>query len=101
MFIVCVTIFVNPGDEANFIAATRENFRGTRQEPANVRFDFSQAVDDPTRFFLYEVYKEKDGFTKHQQTAHYQKWKEAVGLMMREPRVGVKHTALFFGDAEG
>jgi autoinducer 2-degrading protein len=45
------------------------------------------------------VYREKDDFTKHQQTEHYARWKTAIADWMAQPRVGVKHKPLFFGDS--
>jgi autoinducer 2-degrading protein len=101
MFVVCVTIFVKAGDEEAFIAATLDNARHTRKEAPNVRFDVLRAEEDATRFMLYEVYKSREAFAEHQKTEHYLRWKGAVAGMMREPRVGVKHASLFFGDGEG
>jgi (4S)-4-hydroxy-5-phosphonooxypentane-2,3-dione isomerase len=98
MYIVAVTIFVKPEFLKQFVDATFDNARNTRKEPGNLRFDVSQAEDDPNRFLLYEVYKVKDDFAKHQQTAHYLKWKAAVTDWMATPRQGVKHNSLFFGD---
>src|SRR5688500_9360552 len=99
MFVVAVTVHVKPPFVQQFIEAILDNARNTRREPGNVRFDVSQAEDDPTRFLLYEVYREKDDFAKHQQTEHYVCWKAAVADWMAEPRVGVKHKPVFFGDA--
>ena len=101
MFVVAVTVFVKPEFIGPFSAATLANARGTRQEPGNVRFDVAQAVDDPSRFFLYEVYHTPEDFARHQQTAHYVTWKTAVADWMAQPRQGIKHKSLFFGDAEG
>ncbi len=94
MFVVCVTVTVKPEAVEAFVVATRANAAGTRREPANLRFDVLRAVDDPARFFLYEVYTEEAGFRAHQQTAHYLAWKEQVASMMAAPRVGVKHESL-------
>jgi autoinducer 2-degrading protein len=63
-----------------------------------VRFDVSQVEEDPNRFLLYEAYHTKDDFSKHQQTEHYARWKNAVTDWMAQPRVGVKHKPIFFGD---
>jgi autoinducer 2-degrading protein len=95
MFVVCVTIKVKPEFVGAFIAATKLNHEGTRQEPGNLRFDVLQAEEDPTHFFLYEVYHARDDHQKHQQTAHYAAWKAAVTDWMAEPRVGVRFTTLF------
>jgi autoinducer 2-degrading protein len=101
MYVVTVTVFVKPPFVSQFIQATLENARDTRREKANVRFDVLAAEEDPTRFLLYEAYHDKDGFTTHQQTPHYLKWKQLVADWMAQPRQGVKHHSLFFGDGPG
>ncbi len=78
MFIVNVTIQVLPSAIDDFVRATRLNHEGTRQEPGNLRFDVAQAIEDPTRFLLYEVYRAPEDFTDHQATEHYKIWKAAV-----------------------
>lgn len=98
MYVVSVTIHVNPEFVEPFIAATLDNARNTRQEPGNYRFDVSRAEEDPNRFLLYEVYQTKDDFAAHQRTDHYLRWRDAVTGWMAQPRQGVRHTALFFGD---
>jgi autoinducer 2-degrading protein len=98
MFVVCVTVHVKPGREEDFTAATLDNARNTRREPGNVRFDVARALDPPTRFFLYEVYRSAEDFKAHQQTPHYLLWKQTVADWMAEPRQGVKHESLFPAD---
>ena len=98
MYVVCVTVHVTEDKVAEFIAATLDNASGTRTEPGNVRFDVLQREDEPTRFFLYEVYRSAEDFAGHQQTPHYLRWREAVTPWMAEPRVGVKHRSLFPAD---
>jgi autoinducer 2-degrading protein len=98
MYVAAVTVFVKEPNVQAFIEATLANARNTRREPGNVRFDVLQAEDDPARFLLYEAYHEKDDFAKHQQTEHYLTWRQTVADWMAQPRQGVKHTSLFFGD---
>lgn len=100
MYVVCVTVYVIPEHAQSFSQATLENARQSRKEPGNVRFDVLQAEANPAQFFLYEVYREKEDFARHQQTAHYLKWKESVAPWMAVPRQGVRHVTLF-PDAEG
>ncbi len=95
MYVVCVTVWVKPEYVDQFIEATKDNHLNTRQEPGNVRFDVLQAEDEPTRFFLYEVYRTKEDFARHQQTPHYLKWRETVADWMAQPRQGVRHYSLF------
>lgn len=98
MYVVAVTIFVKPENVQQFIDATLDNARNTRNEPANVRFDVLQGEDDPTRFLLYEAYTDKSGIAAHQGTAHYARWKSAVADWMAQPRGRATHNSLFFGD---
>jgi len=100
MYVVCVTVFVKLEKVREFIEATLENARKTRNEPGNVRFDILQAETDSTRLFLYEVYKSPEGFISHQQTDHYLKWKATVADWMAKPREGVKHENIFPEDQD-
>ncbi|HET6429393.1 MAG TPA: putative quinol monooxygenase [Phycisphaerae bacterium] len=99
MYVVAVTVYVKEAFVSPFVEATLDNARNTRREAGNVRFDVSQALDDPTRFLLYEVYRGADDFAAHQQTDHYLRWRGAVADWMAQPRQGVKHESVFFGDA--
>ena len=101
MYVVAVTVHVKPDCIEPFVEATLDNARNTRREPGNVRFDVLQAEDDPGRFLLYEVYRTREDFAKHQQTEHYLHWKPTVADWMAQPRQGVKHQSLFFGDGKG
>ena len=95
MFVMCVTVRVVPEQEEAFIAKTQLNAEATRKETKNLRFDVLRGVEDSSRFFLYEVYEDEEGFRDHQRTAHYLVWKEAVAPLMAAPRVGVKHVSVF------
>ncbi len=99
MYVVSVTVVAKPEMTKSFIQATLDNARNTRQEPGNVRFDVLQAESAPNEFLLYEAYHTADDFVAHQQTEHYLKWREEVADMMAQPRRGVRHHSLFFGDA--
>jgi autoinducer 2-degrading protein len=100
MYVVCVTIFVIPEHVDEFIEATMKNAQATRLEAGNIRFDFLQADDDETRFFLYEAYKTPEDFIAHQQTDHYLTWRETVKDWMAQKRIGVRHTNIFPTDSD-
>lgn len=100
MYVVCVTIWVKEGHADEFIRASLENARQTRQEPNNVRFDVLRCNDEDHRFFFYEAYRSEDDFKAHQQTAHYLKWRDTVADWMAQKRQGVKHMSLFPADTD-
>jgi len=92
---VCVHVHVKEDNVNDFIEASRVNGENTVQEPGNLRFDVIQQLDDPTRFVLYEVWRDEAGMNAHKETAHYAVWRDAVAPWMAEPRQGVKHAAMF------
>ena len=100
MYIVSVTIFVKPENVPAFIEATLDNARNTRKEPGNLRFDVAQGEAAPAQFLLYEVYKAKEDFARHQQTDHYFRWRDATTNWMAQPRQAAKLASLFYGDAQ-
>ena len=95
MYIVHVIIQVKPEYIDDFITATVENARNSINEPGIARFDIIQQQDDPSRFVLVEVYRTPDDPARHKETAHYQKWRDAVADMMAEPRTSIKYTNVF------
>lgn len=99
MLIVHVHVHVLPDQIDAFTAATRENARESLREPGIARFDVVQQEADPTRFVLVEVYRDAEAPARHKETAHYLRWRDAVAPMMASPRVGVRLTNVFPGDA--
>ena len=95
MYVVCVTVYVKEENQEEFTKATLENAKNTREESLNLRFDVLQCLDNPNRFFLYEVYKDESGFVSHKETDHYKIWRETVAPMMAQPREGIKHKNIF------
>ena len=95
MLVYCVEVSVVKGYEGDFLKATEENYRNTRKEEGNLRFDVLQQQDDPARFFLYEVYTSEEAVKSHKETAHYLKWRETVAPWMAAPRKGTCHTPHF------
>lgn len=90
MFIVHVQVRVKPESVDDFKAATKLNARLSLLELGCVRFDVVQQVDDPTRFVLIEHYRDADANAAHKNEPHYIKWRDAVALMMAEPRASTK-----------
>ena len=60
-----------------------------------VRFDVLQQSDEPTRFVLFEVYRDEAAVEAHRQSTHYAKWRDLVEPMMAEPRARTLFKAVF------
>lgn len=99
MLVVHVHVHVKPESVDAFQTATVENARNSVQEPGIARFDVLQQADDPTRFVLVEAYRTPDDASRHKETAHYAKWRDAVAPLMAEPRSSVKYANVFPEDA--
>jgi len=94
MVITCVHVFVTPDHIQDFIEATKKNYEGTIREPGNLRFDFLQAADDPSRFMIYEVFRTQADVDFHKTTPHYLAWRDAVAPWMAKPREGIRYQCL-------
>lgn len=95
MLIVHVFVHVKSEIVEKFKVATIENARHSLREPGVARFDVIQQQEDPTRFVLVEVYRSAKDPARHKETAHYQKWRDAVADMMADPRNSIKYTNIF------
>ena len=98
MFIVHVFVHVKPSRVEEFKSASMENARNSLKEPGIARFDVIQQQDDPSRFVLVEVYRSADDPARHKETKHYKKWRDAVEVMMAEPRRAIKYQNIFPGE---
>ncbi|MCG8697475.1 MAG: antibiotic biosynthesis monooxygenase [Bacteroidales bacterium] len=94
MIVTYVHVWVKPEFINEFMEASMANQKESVNEPGNLRFDFSQDIEDPSKFILYEAYENEEAAKNHKETAHYLKWKERVANMMAKPREGVKHHLL-------
>ena len=98
LVIVHVHAQVKPDAVEAFRAATLENARHSLKEPGVARFDVIQSVEDPTRFVLVEVYRSPAAPAAHKETAHYQRWRDAVAELMAEPRTSARYANVFPDD---
>jgi autoinducer 2-degrading protein len=100
LVIVHVYVHVTAHGVEAFRAATVDNARHSVKEPGVARFDVVQSVEDPTRFVLIEVYRSPEAQAAHKETAHYQRWRDAVAELMAEPRTSARYVDVF-PDAQG
>ena len=96
MNVLLVNIHVKPESVAAFQAATLANARQSAREPGVVRFDVLQQSDDPTRFVLYEAYRDAAAVAAHKETDHYQRWAAATAEMFAAPRTRALYTEAFW-----
>lgn len=91
LHIALVNVQVRPDRVDAFREATLVNARESRKEPGCLRFDVIQEADDPTRFVLFEVFRDVAAAAAHRETAHYQAWRDGVNDLMAAPRTNKKY----------
>jgi autoinducer 2-degrading protein len=97
MYVTLVHIHVKAEHVDEFVVACRADHGGSVREPGNLRFDVLRATDDPTRFIIYEAYRDAAAAAAHKETPHYLAWRAAVADWMAEPRTGVPYEVVSLG----
>jgi autoinducer 2-degrading protein len=100
MFVLLVYAHVKPESVEPFRKATLENARNSRLEPGVARFDVIQETEDPTRFTLIEIYRNRNGHAQHRETPHYNAWAAVVADMFVEPRTRTTYQSIDPPDTE-
>ena len=95
VYVVCVRVEVVPEHADAFVDAIVANAREARKEPGNVRFDVLRNKEHPSRFLIYEAYRDEESFRAHQTTPHYLTWRETVAPWMAVPRIGDHYRNVF------
>ena len=83
MFAIFVTVNIKPGHVEQFTEASLGDARGSvRDEPGCFRFDILKDPENQNRFYLYEVYRDREAFEVHLKSIHFKKWLSAVEGMV-------------------
>lgn len=80
MYTLFVTLDVHADKLDDFVDAISVNAAASlRDEPGCLVFDVHQDAETATRFYLYEVYRDRDAFrVDHRSSPHYARWQEAA-----------------------
>ena len=100
LLIVHVDIAVVPDQLDEFLDETQSNATASRDEPGVVRFDVLSDRSDPAHVVLVEIYRDEEAAAAHKDTAHYQRWRDAVAPMMARPRQAIRYVNSSPDDSE-
>ena len=95
MLIILVQAEVKPPYVEAFKKACIENAQETMKEEDVICFDIVQQQDDPTRFVMIEVYRNRDALSRNKGTPHYRTWRDKVLPMMAYPRKNTFFTHVY------
>lgn len=101
MHVTLVEINVKSDRVGEFLTVFRANHLGSVQEPGNLRFDVLQDEQIPTRFYIYEAYRDAQAVADHKQTPHYLRCVEQLEPLMTGPRKKTNFIGLLPEVAQG
>ena len=79
MLALVVSLQVEPGHRAAFLAAITENAtRSVANEPGCHRFEVACDVDDDHHFLVHEHYTDRAAFDAHRAAPHFAAWRRAA-----------------------
>lgn len=71
-FEVVATYTTLAGNETAVLEHLRALAQASRQEPGNLRYEYFQGIEDPSRIVILETYRTSEDFEAHRQTPHFQ-----------------------------
>ncbi len=92
MIVVVATLKVVEGKGDEFEQEFRKLALKVRDEPGTIVYVLHRAIDDPTKFFVYEKYKDQEALGQHSSTAHFQEFFKAITpILSGGPEIGLYH----------
>lgn len=71
-FEVVATYTTLAGNESNVLESLQALAQASREEPGNLRYEYFQGVENPSRIVILETYRTSADFDAHRQTPHFQ-----------------------------
>ncbi|MDQ0276495.1 quinol monooxygenase YgiN [Arthrobacter silviterrae] len=88
--------FARPNQVRAVLALLAELARASRQEPANLSYEFFQNGEDPEHIVILERYVDAAGFERHRDSEHFQR----IGAGQIIPLLTSRRVERYEGSAE-
>lgn len=88
MFAVVVTLQCHADKVSEMISALEGNASHSREEAECLKWEWSQHVEDETKFAIYELYVNREAFLAHKASDHFAAWVEASKPCIAEKVAG-------------
>ncbi len=89
MIVVSGTIVINPEKLELGIELTRELMEKTRAEPGNISYEYFAALEDPSRYHIFEEWESEEAIQEHTASEHMAAFFAAAG------ELGISHVELY------
>jgi quinol monooxygenase YgiN len=74
MLILAVHVTIKDGHEDEVLESFRKLEEETRREPGCIFYVVQRSREDPSRFLVYEQYKDSAALEAHRSSAHFKKY---------------------------
>ena len=74
MIVLAVTWVAKPNKQDEVADIFRKLEADSRHEPGCLMYIVHRHKDDPSRFFIYEQYRDEDALQAHRDSAHFQEY---------------------------
>jgi len=54
-------------------------------DPGTITYAVHRSIDDPSKFFVYEKYEDREALKRHGSTPHFQEFAQTVAPLREEP----------------
>lgn len=96
MYAIFVSVKVKPEQRQRFLEVIEDDsICSVRDEPGCFRFDVLQDLDDPDKYYFYEVYRDEAAFEAHRQTPHLARWMAAAADCLVAPAERIRCSTVF------
>ena len=85
-FVVAATWKAKEGEEARVLDVIKTMTPLSRAEEGNLFYQAQVSPEDPRTFFLYEQYRDEQGYEDHKATEHFQKYVFGLVIDLLESR---------------
>ena len=96
MVIMIIECNVKPEKRDEFLKVIEHDaVHSEHDEPGCLRFDVLNDLEDPNKFFFYEVYKDEAAFQAHTKTPHLAAWRAAAAEVCEGPSTRITTKSVF------
>lgn len=78
---ISATLTARPGKAETLATLLHNLIAPTRAEPGNLRYDLWQDQENPSRFVLDELYKDRDAIAAHRASTYFQDYLSKINSL--------------------
>jgi quinol monooxygenase YgiN len=88
MLVIAGTVAIDPANRTEAVAAAVAMMAATREEAGCISYTFSEDLEEPGRFRIFEEWESSDALAAHFEAPHMATFQKVVGALgVREMKV--------------